>query len=168
MDSLIGPWHTEGSKQEVLIKREGCSIFQLPRQPQPNFCWALSISTGVFLSVSVSFYSCLSHCLTPPPLLHTSTFQLCFYLAFSVSVTFSIRLSNTISDHTLSYPFLSFFFLFLLTFCRHYCPFLFLSLLFPFSLQQLSENCLLCEMRQKRLASSIRVREKERDSVRRL
>lgn len=112
MDSLIGPRHTEGSKQEVLIKREGCSIFQLPRQPQPAFCWALSISWGVFPSVSVSFYFCLSRCLN----LHFSLFYPlsphsllpCFYLPLSVSESFSLPLSNTVSDLTLSHIFLFF------------------------------------------------------------
>lgn len=38
MDSLIGPWLTEGSEKEVVIKTERCSIFQLPGRPQTAFC----------------------------------------------------------------------------------------------------------------------------------
>lgn len=112
IDSLIGPQHTEGSKQEVLIKREGCSIFWLPRQVQPAFCWALSISPSLFLSLSIFFCSCLSHSLSlsslfPTVCLPAPSFQLCFYLFLSVSITFSIPLSNTVSDLTHSH--ISFF-----------------------------------------------------------
>lgn len=90
MDSLIGPRHTEGSKQEVLIKNEG--MFNLPA-PQ-------TATTQLLLS-RIYFYGCDSLCfclfsfvfvqrfkLANPHthFLQTHSFQLCFFLSLFPSL----------------------------------------------------------------------------------
>lgn len=160
MDSLIGPRQTGGSKQEVLIKRE--EMFNLPAPQTTTICLLLSLIYFLgCVSFSVSFCCCMSHCLCLSfsiflPLSPDSPLPIVFISLF-LSLKQSPFLSpNSVSDLTHSH--ISLFFYFLSLSVGQYCPFLFLSPLF--SLQQLSENCLLCEMRLRRLASSIRVRER--------
>lgn len=145
MDSLIGPRHTVGQQAGSAHKEKG--MFNLPAPQTTTTCLLLSL---------ISFLRCVflsSHRLSSPLVSFPSR-----YIYISVKVP-PLPLPNAVPDlppsHDRLFLFLFFFFTFLPALSQQCCPSLFLSPLI--SLQQLSENCLQCEMRQRRLASSIRV-----------